>query len=78
MFPLSDWKLIKLNKDGTNAEVIESNKSKILFGTTLFCDHQIKDLDTTEKVLCEISTDIDGRVSKQFVIAWVSNGIASK
>lgn len=64
MFPLSDGKLIRLNKDGTTRETIETKNSNIVFGTKILCDHQIKDLDIPNEVECEISTDKCGRVSK--------------
>lgn len=65
MFPLSDGKLIRLNKDGTSRETIVSDKSNIVFGTRILCDHQIKDAGLANDVECEISTDNCGRVSGQ-------------
>lgn len=63
MFPLSNGRLIRLNRDGSNGEVIQTNKTKIIFGTSILYDHHIKDIDPTKEVSCEISTDEYGRVS---------------
>ncbi|XP_055323513.1 mucin-2-like [Sitodiplosis mosellana] len=64
MFPLSSkGRLIRLNKDGTNGEIIQSNKTKMVFGTSIFDDHHIKDVNPANQVSCEISTDDSGRVS---------------
>lgn len=62
MFPLDGGRLIRLNKDGTNGEVVQTKKSKITFGTSIVHDHHIKDVDPANEVTCEISTDDFGRV----------------
>lgn len=61
MFPLTGGQLIRLNKDGTDGEIIQSNNTKMIFGNHILCDYQIKDVDPNFK--CEISTDKYGRVS---------------
>lgn len=63
MFPLSKYRLIRLNKDGTNGEVIESKNTKLVFGTSILYDHYIKDIDPKQEFKCEITTDEHGRVS---------------
>lgn len=67
MFPLDGGRLIRLNKDGTNGEIIQTKKPKITFGTSIVDDYQIKDVDPAIKqVTCEISTDDYGRVCFTF------------
>lgn len=68
MFPLDGGRLIRLNKDGTNGEIIQSKKPKITFGTSIVHDHHIKDVDPTNEVTCEISTDDYGRVCFEYVV----------
>lgn len=68
MFPLSDGKLIRLNTDGSCGEIIHSTKPKMVFGTSILYDHHIKDIDPTNEVSCEISTDEYGRVSGKLSI----------
>lgn len=63
MFPLSG-RLIRLNKDGSNGEIIHANKKNLVFGTSIFDDYHIKDIDPEIEVSCEISTDEYGRVSE--------------
>lgn len=63
MFPLSNGRLIRLNKDGTNGEVFQTNKTNLVFGTNIFNDVHIKDVDPANEFACEISTDECGRVS---------------
>lgn len=64
MFPLSSGRLIRLNKDGSNGEVIQTSKKNLVFGTSIFDDYHIKDIDPEIEVSCEISTDEYGRVSE--------------
>lgn len=68
MFPLSNGKLIRLNNDGTNGEIIHSKKTKMIFGTKILHDHFIKDIDPEKDVSCEISRDEYGRVSRRKTI----------
>lgn len=64
MFSLSNAKLIRINKDGTDGETILSKKTTLELGTSPFYDYHIKDLDDSVNISCEISTDNYGRVSK--------------
>lgn len=64
MFPLSFGRLIRLNKDGSNGEVIQTQKKNLVFGTSIFDDYHINDIDPEIDVSCEISTDEYGRVSE--------------
>lgn len=63
MFPLSNCRLIRINKDGTNGEIIQSKKPSMVFGSSIVYDYHIKDVDPTKNICCEISTDKCGRVS---------------
>lgn len=63
MFPLSNCRLIRINKDGTNGEIIQSKKPTMVFGSSIMSDYHIKDVDPTKNICCEISTDKCGRVS---------------
>lgn len=78
MFPLDGGRLIRLNKDGTNGEIIQSKKPKITFGTSIVHDHHIKDLDPTNEVTCEISTDDYGRVRFEPLFFGFSHSIEKK
>lgn len=74
MFSLSDGRLIRINKDGTNGEIIHSKKSTIVFGTSPLDDHHIKDVDPTNEVKCVISTDDFGRVCTN-ITAYLLNKV---
>lgn len=63
MFPLSNGRLIRINKDGTNGEITQSKKSTLIFGSSPIYDHHVIDLDPSKDICCEISTDEYGRVS---------------
>lgn len=68
MFPLSNGRLIRLNKDGTDGEIIQSRNPTMVFGTNILYDHHIKDVNPATEVSCEISTDALGRVNHEFNI----------
>lgn len=72
MFPLDNGRLIRLNKDGTNGEVVHTKKPKLIFGTSILYDHHIKDVDPTNEVTCEISTDNYGRVRFSIFFLFVA------
>lgn len=63
MFPLSNGKLIRVNKDGSDGEIISSNKTSMVFGTSVLNDYYIHDADPKLDIHCEIATDEYGRVS---------------
>lgn len=64
MFNLTNGKLIKLNDDGTDGEIIQTKLTKLQIGSKLCYDYVI--LNSDHDIFCEISTDSFGRVS--FVI----------
>lgn len=63
MFPLSNGKLIRINKDGSDGEAILSQKTTMVLGTSVLNDYYIRDADPTLNINCEIATDEYGRVS---------------
>lgn len=68
MFPLEGGRLVRINKDASNHEEICTHHTKFVFGSSVMCDHQIKDLNTTSDYCCEIATDDFGRVSPFFSV----------
>lgn len=64
MFSLHDAQLIRLNSDGSDAEVMRTKRPTITFGTTVLCDYLIKNESSELPELAyEISKDKLGRVS---------------
>lgn len=63
MFPLSNGRLIRINKDGSDGEMISSKKTSMVFGTSVLNDYYIQDADPALNIKCEIATDEYGRVS---------------
>lgn len=63
MVSLEKSKLIRLNSDGSNADVFQTKRSSIKFGTSVLCDYIINnELNQYPELLYEISSDTFSRV----------------
>lgn len=67
MFSLEKGKLVRLNSDGSNGEVVvQTKRPTITFGTSVLCDYIIENADKKYPELSyEIATDNYGRVSRK-------------
>lgn len=67
---LSCGKLITLNADGSDKQIVRKSKKNITIGTDLHSDYQI--FDASCPYHCEISIDKIGRVSYNYYFNIVS------